>query len=112
MRAWLESLRRPVVVWSLCGAYAAVMLTLWLVPRSTPHGDVTVVWGRDTVSAPQVDHKPGTQVNAPAGGTITPIPNYGGPGKRRTTDQEQNKESLIGPEDKNSGNPEPPLRDL
>jgi hypothetical protein len=107
--AWREGLRRPAVAWSAAGLYAALMLTLWLVPRSTPPSSITMVVGTVNAAAPQVDYQPanpaGTHsVSAPA----TNVP----PGKRRTTTQDQNKEEIIGPEEKSDGDPQPPLRDL
>ena len=110
LQAWLEGLRRPAVIWGAAGAYAVLMLTLWLLPRPTPQSDVTMIVGTENPATAPVDHRINNSGTEPK---IVPLPNYQGPGKRRTTDQEQNKESLIGPEEKNpEKSADPPLRDL
>lgn len=110
-QAWFDGLRRPAVIWSAAGAYAALMLTLWLLPRHAPPGSSTIVIGSTVVAPPQVDYKPGGQ-NA-THTVATPQPN--GPGKRRTTTQDQDKEPLIGAEEtepKDVPPALPKLRDL
>ena len=110
IQAWLDGLRRPAVIWSAAGVYAAIMLALWLVPRPTPASNsMIVVGGGNVVTAPQVGYTP----NAPPG----TVPVSSGPtsdlqGKRRTIGQDQDKESIIGPEEKPAPPAVPPLRDL
>jgi hypothetical protein len=106
--AWREGLRRPAVAWSAAGIYAALMLTLWLVPRQAPPSSLTMVVGTMNAAAPQVDNQP---ANPPGAHRISTPPNVP-PGKRRTTNQDQNKEEIIGPEEKTEKETQPPLRDL
>ena len=105
LQAWAEGLRRPVVLWSVAGVYAALMLGFWLWPRPVPEGSTTLVVGtaQPQVSAPQVSTNPGgVQIN------------HSVPGKRRTPGQDQDKERVIGPESgEQPGNaPGRPLRDF
>ena len=107
-QAWLEGLRRPAVIWSAAGAYAALMLGLWLIPRSSPRtGDMTVVVATGRVNAPAVDYHPSGN---PRTGTVPVKADV--PGKRRTKEQPQEKENIIGPETKPDDVPQPPLREL
>ena len=93
------------MLWSAAGAYAALMLVLWMLPRPAPEGDVALI-----VNAPggpvstAVDYQPATRTagsNPATPGEVQPASaSQGGPGKRRTTTQDQEKEPLIGPERK------------
>ena len=107
LQAWLDGLRRPAIIWSAAGAYAALMLTLWLLPRHAPPNGSTIVIGGTVVTAPQVDYQRGGQNSSQT--VTTPQPNS--PGKRRTTTQDQDKEPVIGPEEKEPKET-PKLRDL
>lgn len=115
--AWLDGLRRPAVIWGAVAAYAAVMLTLWLVPRHTPQSNMAMVIGTENSVAPQVSFTPGTAPAASNNSTsITnpasfhdPLPP---PGKRRTTGQPQDKAPIIGPDANEEKPTDPPLRDL
>ncbi len=107
-QAWLDGLRRPAVIWSAAGAYAAVMLTLWLLPRPAPSNGSTIVIGGAVVTAPPVDYQPNGSHNITSQHADTP-------GKRRTITQEQDKQPVIGPEEqeeKQGQKPAPKLRDL
>jgi hypothetical protein len=111
-QAWLDGLRRPAVIWSAAGIYAAVLITLWLVPRPAPSsGNTTLVvatTGRPNppaVRSTTVDYSPGK-----TGASIPAKPDVPG-SKRRTSDQPQEKQNLIGPETKPE-EPQPPLREL
>lgn len=98
---WLHGLRRPAIIWSAAGAYAAVMLTLWLLPRPVPGNGTTVVLGSTVVTSSAVDYQPnGNQAGpTPVQHPIpTTSPNAVPPGKRRTTIQSQDKEEIIGPD--------------
>jgi hypothetical protein len=94
LNVWASGLRRPAVVWSAAGAYAVLMLALWLLPRHAPRNDMTVVVGTGGVTTTaNVGFTPGVQVQPvttqhPAAAEI--------PGKRRTTPQPQDKASVIG----------------
>jgi hypothetical protein len=105
IHAWLEGLRRPAVIWSAVGVYAAVLAALWLLPRPAPHVTM-IVGGGEGVQAAPVTYTTGqpatTRVSADAAV----------PGKRRTTSQEQDKEAIIGPKEKKSEPPAVPLREL
>jgi hypothetical protein len=109
-QAWLEGLRRPVVVWSAAGAYAAVMLALWLIPRPAPRtGNTTLVVATSRVNTPaansaKVDYSPRNTGAVPVNADV--------PGKRRTPEQPQEKQNIIGPETKPDGYKPPPLREL
>ena len=108
IQAWLDGLRRPAIIWSAAGAYALLMLTLWLLPRHSPPGGSTLVIGNTAVTAPPVDYRPGGQdtshpITTPQADII--------PGKRRLSTQEQDKAPLIGPEEK-ARKEQPKLRDL
>ncbi len=101
---FMQLLRRPAVLWTAGGAYAAVLLTLWLMPRPSPPGGTTVfVTGVTDAAAVNVDSRPVTHGAMPV--TSPPVP---GPadaipgGKRRTGSQEQDKEPIIGPEERES----------
>lgn len=115
-QAWMEGLRRPVVVWGAVCAYGALMLGLWLVPRPSPknNGLMVVVATGDPTSIP-VDYRAGTTVST---GNRAPLPvQHSGdaqmpPGKRRTSGQVQEKEEVIGPEPKPDTFVPPPLREL
>jgi len=95
---WWHGLRRPAVIWTAAGAYAAVILTLWLLPRPAP-GGTTVMFNGTAVTTQNVDFKPNTGSQM----ISTPTQNSSGntlqPGKkRRTTLQDQDKEDIIGPD--------------
>jgi hypothetical protein len=105
---WLHGLRRPGVIWSAAGVYAAVMLTLWLLPRPVPAGANTILVGGTVVTTPNVDFQPDAQGTLPVS---TPPASSGSPGKRRTINQEQDKEEIIGP-DQPAKREEEKLRDL
>ena len=116
MQAWIEGLRRPLVLWGAAAAYAAVMLTLWLLPRPAAPGGVTMVVTTTPPPGTNVTFTPGTAPTVtPAAvgitGRATPIPNAQPPGKRRTASQDQNREPVIGT-DEPEPSPAPPLRDL
>lgn len=106
-QAWLEGLRRPVVIWSAAGAYGVLMLSLWLLPRHSPSsGNTTaIVFTAPPVNAPTVSHRQGSALINTDG---VPAPGK----KRRTPDQTQEKESVIGPETKPESYTPPPLREL
>jgi hypothetical protein len=107
LQAWAEGLRRPVVLWSAAGVYAALMLGLWLWPRPAPQSSTTMLVSTTEpgLNTQQVSTNPGgVQINH----------NVGVPGKRRTPGQDQDKERVIGPESgEQPGNaPGRPLRDF
>ena len=111
---WLHGLRRPAVIWSAAGVYAAIMLTLWLLPRPVPQRGTTVMIG-GVITAPNsanVDYQPGANHNISTPQTPLPAtpPNAVPPGKRRTTIQDQHKEEIIGPDQ--TPKPDEKLRDL
>jgi hypothetical protein len=110
IQAWLDGLRRPAIIWGAAGAYAVFLLCLWLVPRSAPpSGVVVIATGR--TNTPTVGYKP---VPNPRNGTVPVKADVPGsiPGKRRTAEQPQEKENLIGPGTKPDEYPQPPLREL
>ncbi len=116
-QAWMDGLRRPVVIWSAAAVYAAVLAGFWLVPRPAPKNPglmVVVATGQEAgPSSIPVDYRGG------GAGTRTTLPvqhtekNGMPPGKRRTSGQSQNTEEVIGPVPaKPEAFPEPPLREL
>ena len=93
LQTFLQTLRRPAVLWSAGGAYAAVLVTLWLLPRPSQPGNATiVVTGGTVATGTLVDDRPGGH---PVSAPVNPIP-----GKRRTTEQDQEKAPLIGLEER------------
>lgn len=108
-QAWLDGLRRPAVIWTAGGAYAALLLTLWLLPRPAPKtGDIAVFVATGRTNTQTVDSRPNNPRRAvPVQHIDSSVP----PGKRRTTEQPQEKEKIIGPETKPE-EPQPPLREL
>ena len=107
IQAWLDGLRRPAVIWSAAGAYAAVMITLWLLPRPSPNDGAAIFVGGSINTAPPVDYRPDNQAAPQIIRTAPPG------GKRRTTTQDQDKEPVIGPDEKQEAQGEQPkLRDL
>ena len=107
IQAWLDGLRRPAVIWSAAGAYAAVMVTLWLLPRPSPNDGATIFVGGSVITAPAVDYRQDHQNGSQT--ITTPQPG----GKRRTTTQDQDKEPVIGPDEKTEiPGEQPKLRDL
>ena len=107
IQAWLDGLRRPAVIWSAAGAYAAIMITLWLLPRPSPNDGSAIFVGGSVITAPPVDYRPDNQSGSQTITTQQPG------GKRRTTTQDQDKEPVIGPDEKKETTGEQPkLRDL
>jgi len=99
---FMQLLRRPAVLWTAGGAYAAVLLTLWLLPRPSPPGSNTTILltGVPDPAAVNVDSRPvspgARTVNSPTAPALDVIPG----GKRRTSSQDQDKEPIIGPEER------------
>jgi len=93
---FLQLLRRPVVIWSAGAAYAAVLLTLWLLPRPTQQGGSTIVISGSMAADIPVSNTPTPPTAQPVS---APQPGLPG-GKRRTSSQEQDKAPLIGPEER------------
>lgn len=104
---FLQLLRRPVVIWSAGAAYAAVLLTLWLLPRPTHQGGSTFVIGGNMAADIPVSTTPAPPTAHPVS---APQPGLPG-GKRRTSIQDQDKAPLIGPEERKAMEDEN-LRDL
>lgn len=107
---WAEGLRRPAVIWSAAGVYAAIMLTLWLLPRHAPRNDMTVVVGTEGVTTTaNVGFTPGTQVQPVSTGASGEAASI--PGKRRTSPQPQDRSNIIGAEPAEEQEPKKPAGD-
>jgi hypothetical protein len=107
LQAWMDGLRRPGLIWGAAAAYALLMLGFWLWPKPVPESSTTLL-----VAAPQPPANT-VQVSHQSHGGTVPVNHSGDtPGKRRTTDQQQDKETVIGPENREPVLPAPPLRDL
>lgn len=52
---WMDSLRRPAVIWSAAVGYAAIMMLVvfWPKPSRTPGGSVTLIAADPSVMQPQ-----------------------------------------------------------
>jgi len=98
---FMQLLRRPAVLWTAGGAYAAVLLTLWLLPRPAPPGSATILLtGVPEAPAVNVDSRPVTPAAVPVSSQTAPAADAIPGGKRRTSSQEQDKEPIIGPEER------------
>jgi hypothetical protein len=98
---FMQLLRRPAVLWTAGGAYAAVLLTLWLLPRPAPPGSTAIfLTGVPDPAAVNVDSRPVSPGARPVNSPTAPVPDAIPGGKRRTSSQDQDKEPIIGPEER------------
>jgi hypothetical protein len=109
---FMQMLRRPAVLWTAGGAYAAILLTLALLPRPAPPGGTTIfLTGVPDAAAVNVDSRPVTPAALPVSSQTGPSTDAIPGGKRRTSSQDQDKEPIIGPEERARQDDEK-LRDL
>ena len=107
----LSALRRPSTAWAAVGAYAGVMLLIHAWPAPDHAKQTTVVISGQAPALPPVPESPAPfttpdsfrswQTTVPADQTMNVIDTPGlkppAPGKRRTADQPQNLQNVIGP---------------